>query len=1040
MNIPEFSVKRRITVTMLILIITLFGMISMADLGLDLLPDLEFPFVSVVTSYEGVGSQEIESLITKPIEESVSTVEGIKKVTSVTVEGISSVYCEFQWGTNLDFAAQDVREKLSWITDFLPEDADTPMVLKFNVSDMPVLEYGVIGMGNTMRLREYIDNVIKPRIEKIEGIASVFIFGGKQREIQVRIDPQKLKATGTSLGKVVQGIQAGNLNLSGGHVESLKKEYLIRTMGYYDNIDEIRDTIISLTTEGNPVKLSDVATVVDTFKETRGYERTNGKPSVIMAIMKQSGVNTLKAVNRVKQELADIERDLPPDVSLHLIMDQGRVIKRSISATGTNALIGGIIAMAVVFLFLRAIRPTITIALAIPLSIITTFIGMNALGYTFNIMTLGGIALGVGLLVDNAVVVIENTFRHLEKGESRHDAAIKGASGVGLAITASTLTTVAVFLPMSLSQSIAGKLARPLSLTVCISLLSSLFIAITIIPAIAATIFKKEKGIYEKIEKGGWNNRLRLRYSQVLTRVLNHRGLVLISAFILMIIAIYMTRFLGSEFMPKQDIPIAVVNIELPEGMVLSETDHLSRQIEDIFMSRDEVITCGSMVGITVDAKYAAAQGQTTAGVNKAKIFARLTDREDRTKSSDDIINELREKFPKLEGIEFKFEDISGSLFGSGGAPIEINIYGPEFNALEDISNRTIERLSKVNGLKDIDKSLKKSKPELHVRVDREKASKMGLTVARIASTIETAMLGRAVSRYHESGDEYDIRVRLHHDYRQHVEDLENISIQSPLGFTVPLSQLTTLEKSYGPITINRKNQNRVVTITGTNFNRDLGSLSKDIQKIMENTDMPEGYFYEISGVFEDMQTSFIELTKAFIVAVILIYMVMAAQFESLTQPLIVMFSLPLAYIGMVLGLGITGKTLSVPSFMGLIILMGIVVNNSIVMIDYVNHLRTKGIEKTRAIIEGASVRLRPILITSTTTISAMLPMAFSTSEGSEMRSPMAVAVAFGLLMSMLLTLFVIPSAYSIIDSISSRLKNRIGGKVIGDKQTHSRY
>ncbi|MGC9325181.1 MAG: efflux RND transporter permease subunit [Desulfomonilia bacterium] len=1034
MSIPEFSVKRRITITMLVLIITLFGVTSFSELGLDLLPELEFPFVSVVTTYEGVGSEEIETLITKPIEESVSTVEGIKKVTSVTVEGISSVYCEFQWGTNLDFAAQDVREKLSWITDFLPEDADTPMVLKFDIADMPILEYGVIGMENTKRLREYIDDVMKPRLEKLEGIASVFIFGGKEREIQVLVDPQKLKATETSLDQVIRGVQAGNLNVSGGHVETMRKEYLIRTKGYFGSIDEIRNTIISISKDGKPVRIADVADVEDSFKEIRGHERTNRNPSVIIAIMKQSGVNTLQAVNRVKDELNAIEKIMPKDVSLHLILDQGRMINRSISATGSNALAGGIIAVCVVFIFLRSLRPTLTIAFAIPLSIIATFIGMRALGYTFNIMTLGGIALGVGLLVDNAVVVIENTFRYLEEGVPRHQAAISGATEVGLAITASTLTTVAVFFPMSLSQSIAGKLARPLSLTVCISLLASLFVATTIIPAIAATIFKKERGLYQKIEESGWSGVLKRRYASLLEKALNHRGSILAGAFLLLLAALALTPSLGTEFMPKQDIPLAVVDLTLPEGSVLSETNHIARQIEDIFMSREEVITCGSMVGITMGSKYAAAQGEMSPGVNKARIFARFTDKEDRTQSSDSIINEIRQRFPRLEGVEYRFEDLSGSLFGTGGSPIEVDIYGSDLNTLDTISSQALAKLAGIDGLKDLDTSLKKSKPELQVMVDREKASTLGLSVAQIGSTVEAAMLGTVVSRYHDAGEEYDIRVRFQEPFRQDLSDLENITIQSPLGFTVPLSQVASLEQTVGPITIKRKNQSRVVTLIGTNFDRDLGSISSDVKKSMEAVSMPEGYFYDIGGVYEDMQTSFSELSKAFIVAIILVYMVMAAQFESLTQPLIVMFTLPLAYVGVIFGLAATGRSLSVPSFMGLIILMGIVVNNAIVMIDYINHLRRGGMEKAQAIITGASVRLRPILITSITTITAMLPMAFSTSEGSEMRSPMAVAVASGLLFAMVLTLVIIPSAYSIIDSLSVRIRKKAGDIIIGNE------
>ena len=1034
MNLPEFSVRRRIAITMLILIITLFGLVSYSGLGLDLLPDLEFPFVSVVTTYEGVGSEEIETLITKPIEEAVSTVEGIKEVSSVTVEGISSVYCEFQWGTNLDFAAQDVREKISWIEDFLPEDADNPMVLKFDVSDMPILEYGVIGMENTRRLREYIDDVIKPRLERLEGIASVFIFGGKEREIQILVDPQKLKNTGTTLDQVIAGVKAGNLNLSGGHVESWKKEYLIRTRGYYDDVEQVRSTIISVSREGRPVMISDVADVQDSFKETRGFERTNARPSVIIAVMKQSGVNTLQAVDRVKDELAEIEKIMPGDVSLHLILDQGKVIRRSISSTGSNALVGSIIAMGVIFIFLRAVRPTITIALAIPLSVVTTFIGMKALGYTFNIMTLGGIALGVGLLVDNAVVVIENTFRHLEEGSPRHEAAVIGASEVGLAITASTLTTVAVFLPMSLSESIAGKLARPLSLTVCISLLASLFIAVTIIPAIAATIFKKEKEVYERIESGGWTGKMRTMYARMLEKAVSRRRLTLGTALVLFAAAIVCTPFLGTEFMPKQDIPLAVVDITLPEGMVLSETDHIARQVEDIFLKRPEVITCGSMVGITVDAKYAAAQGQAAAGVNKARIFARFTEKEDRDKSSEQIVEEIRLQLPVLQDVEYLFEDLTGALFGTGGKPVEVHIYGSDLARLDEIGSEAMQKVSAVSGLTDIDKSLKKSKPELHVRVDRQKAAKMGLSVAQVAATVETAMLGKVVSRFHDAGEEYDMRVRFQEAYRSTIEDLKKVSVSSPLGFSVPLSQVASLEESVGPITINRKDQNRVVTISGSIVGRDMGSVTREVEEAMRGIRMPEGYFFEMGGTFEDMQTSFRELGKAFIVAVILIYMVMAAQFESLSQPFIVMFTMPLAYIGVVFGLLVTGKALSVPAFMGLIILMGIVVNNGIVMIDYINNLRRNGMERSRAVIEGATVRLRPILITSITTIVGMLPMALSTSEGSEMRSPMAVSVAFGLLFAMALTLFVIPCIYSSIDSLSSKIRTKAGRIVIGEE------
>ncbi len=1033
MSIAQFSVNRRITVTMFILIITLFGLLSFTNLGLDMLPELEFPFVSVVTSYEGVASEEIETLLTKPIEESVGMVKGIKNITSVSSEGLSGVYIEFEWGTDLNIAAQDVRDSLSWVIDYLPEDADTPMVLKFNSSSLPIMEYGVVGIDDTIRLRDYLDKTVKPRLERLDGIAAAFIFGGKEREIQVLADPNRLKATGLSLNDLARAVQSGNLNVSGGHVEILQKEYLVRTQGYFENINQIENTVITVTDKGKPIYVKNVAIVQDTFKEKKGFENTNGSPAVLIDIFKQSGFNTLEAVNNVKTELKKMEKDFPPELVFRLTFDQGNFIERSISSTGETALWGGLIAIVVVFLFLRAIRPTLAIAIAIPLSVITTFIGMKALDYTFNIMTLGGIALGVGLLVDNAVVVIENTFRHLETGLHREEAAVAGANEVGLAITASTFTTMAVFLPLSLSQSIAGKLARPLSLTVCISLLASLFVAITIIPAIAATIFKKEKSFYGNIQGKGWVKVIQNGYSSILKKSLALRWLVLLIALGALVGSILLTPLLGTEFMPREDVPIGRLNITLPEGSVLSETRHITDQIERLFMSKEEIETCLSFGGITAGAKFQAAMGDRRDAVNNSTIFARFKDREDRDRSTDEVLNEIREQLPDLEGVEYNFVDMAGFFFGTGDSPIEINLYGPDLKMLDNLGTELMEKISAIRGLKDLEKSLKKRQPELHIVVDREKASKMGLSVYQIASTVETAVLGRVISRYHEGGDEYDIRVRLQAPYRRSFEDLMNLSIHSPLGFTLPLYQVTRLEKDFGPSAITRKNQDRVVSITGTNFNRDLGSIVRDIQSVLDTMDLPERYSYEIGGSFEDMQTSFQELTKAFIVAVILIYMIMAAQFESLTQPFIVMFTMPLAYVGVLLGLMVSGKTLSVPAFMGLIILMGIVVNNGIVMIDYINRLRKEGMKKFDAIVEGASIRLRPILITSLTTICGVLPMAFSGGDGSAMRSPLAVAVAFGLMVSMLLTLFVVPSAYFIVDTISSKIGRKTDKIVNGN-------
>ena len=1031
MNLPEFSVKRRITMAMFILIVTLFGVVSFFDLGLDMMPEMEMPFVSVMTGYEGVSPEEVETLITKPLEGLVSTVKGVKRLSATSSEGMSMVQIEFEWGTNLDFAAQDVRENLSLASGMLPKEANDPLVFKFNMSSMPVLFYGVTGMENTMRVRKFLDDTVRTRLERLDGVAAVDIQGGKVREIQVMVDPDRLKATGLSLDQITSAIQMGNMNLAGGHVQTLHKEYTVRTKGYFENLDQIRNTIVSVTREGKAIHISDVAVVQDAFKETRGYSRTNRKPAVVMAVRKQSGANTLQTTRRVAKELKAMENVLPADLNIYPLMDQGEMIEKAVSMTARNAALGGLVAVCVVLIFLRAIRPTLTIALAIPLSIITTFIGLKAAGYSFNMMTLGGIALGVGLLVDNAVVVIENTFRHLENGEHRIQSAIRGASEVGTAITASTLTTMAVFLPLSLAQGMAGLMARPLSLTICMALTASLLVAITIIPAIAATIFKRERYSYDQLTGRGWMKRAREGYARVLSRCMNHRAILIAGAFLALIGSLIFTPRLGREFMPIMDVPMTSVSFTLPEGSLVSETDHIAQQVADIFQSSEDTTTTIEEVGVRGDVRYSGSGG----GVNRGTVYARLKDVEDRTKSSQEINDELRSQLPDLEGVDFWFRDMGMSFSGSsGGSTIALNFYGRDLNVLDSLTMAVMERLRSIDGVKDVDRSLQKRKHEVHITIDREKASQMGLSVYKIASTVETAMRGRMVSRFHEAGDEHDIRVRFQEDYRQSLEDLEKLTIQSPLGFNVPLSQVSRIAKDFGPISISRRNQERVVTVTGSHFERDLGSILREISDFLSSIDMPEGYFAETAGSFEDMQTTFTELLKAFLVAVLLIYMVMAAQFESFSQPFIVMFTLPLACIGVVIGFVVSGKSLSVPAFMGLIILMGIVVNNGIVMIDYINRLRRDGMEKLDAIIEGASVRLRPILITSATTICGMLPMALAKGEGSETASPMATAVASGLLFAMVFTLFVIPAVYSVVDSVASRVSRRASDLVLGEE------
>ncbi len=1034
MNLPEFSVNRRVTVLMLILIVCLFGIISFFRLGLDLFPELEYPFVSIVTTYEGVASEDIETLITKPIEEIVSTVKHVRNVASFSQEGISAVMVEFEWGTRLDFAAQDVRDKVSLTRDFLPEEIDNPLVVKFNMADFPVLYYGITGMENTQVLRDYLDDNIKPRLERLEGVASCMLMGGLEREINILIDRERLQAHHLALEEIIQILRQENLNVTGGHITKGYTEYLVRTLGEFKDLETMRNIVVT-THQGTPIYLKDIAQVVDTHKEIRNYARTNRKDCVLLGIMKQSGANTVMVLNRVKRELERLKEEIPKDIRFYSLWDQGHIIKSIVRFTTINAFQGGILAIILLFLFLRNWRPTFAISLAIPISVLTTFIGMYAVGYTFNLITLMGLALGVGMLVDNAVVVIENTFRHLEEGKDRKASARIGASEVGLAITASTLTTLAVFLPVSLTTGMAARLLRPMSLTICLSLFASLFVALTLVPMVASVIFKRgeEKGL----GRGGFE-RFREAYKRALGWALSHRKVVIITALCLFLLSLALIPFLGAEFMPKADMPMHMALVRMPVGTSLEETNRVVKGIEESMLKEPEAKFVGGFVGLSEAGKYDVAWGMGAAGVNEAQVFIRLEEKEKRKRSSDQIIEVIRGRLPRIEEASFEFMDMREMFIGGGGErPIEVKVFGKDLDRLKDFADRIASECEDIGGLRDIDVTLKKGKPELQIKLDRVKARRMGLTLDQVAHSVKTALLGKVATKYRIGGEEYDIRVRYREMERDSLEDIKNIAIASSLGFQVPLYQITTIEYAEGPLRITREDQERKISVTANSYGRDLGRIIRDIKSKVSKIEFPPGYFVEYGGRYEDMQETFRSFTIALIIGIILVYMVMAALFESLSQPFIIMFTIPLALIGVVFGLLAFGKTLNVQSFMGTIMLVGIVVNNAIVMIDYINRLKRKGIEKHQALIQGAATRLRPILITSSTTILAIFPMVFSRTTGSEMRSSLAVAVSFGLLFSTFLTLFVIPVVYSIVDHISYRVTSRMR-KILYGKITPS--
>ncbi len=1017
MKLPEFSVERPVTVTMLILIIVVVGAISLSNLGLDLMPDITYPVMSVVTTYEGVASEEMENIVTKPIEEVVATVKNVKKVTSFSQEGLSAVMVELEWGANLDLLAQDIRDRLDMITDFLPKDIDRPIVVKFDPSMMPISVYGVVGERDPRNLRQLVKDTFKERIEQVDGVASCMVWGGREREVKVEIDRKKLESLRISMEEVSQKLALENLNLPAGHLESGYQEYLLRTVGEFESIDEIGNIVIALR-ESVPIYLEDIATVSDTYKEVRSYARTNGKNSVIVIVNKESGANTVLVSNGVNKAVEELKGRLPQDIKFYKIFEQSQIIKRILKVTGSNAFLGAILAIGILFLFLRTFRPTITIALSIPLSLVATFIPLYFLGYTLNFITMIGIALGVGMIVDNSIVVIENTFRHLSMGKDPRTSAKLGASEVGMAITASTLTTVAVFIPLLFIRGITGKLFTQMGLTISFSLLASLLVALTLVPMMASKIFKSGpvRGYEVSFGKRTFGYFLE-RYKGFLRRVLFNRKKVAFWAAILFILTLGLIPFIGKEFFPSIDNNMASFMIKMPVGTNLEETDKVVKKIEDIVLAENGVKTMGSFVGLSEGSKQDAAFGTGSAGVNEAQIFVSLEDKLKRKRISQEIVNDIRAKLPEIEGAQYEFIDMAQSIITGGGrqeAAIELKLFGKDLVVLEDLSRSVKGAMEKIEGVYDLGSSLERGKPELQIVIDRNRASQLGLTVSQIASALQLAVQGKVATVLRQGGEEVDIRVSLDEKSRKNIREIENIVIPSPLGALTRLKDVAEIEPARGPIRLNRENQKRVISLTGSLGGRHLSSVINGIKNGVKKINFPEEYFVEYGGQAEKMRETFISIGKIIILAVLLVFMVIAAEFESFSQTLVIMFTVPLALIGVILSLIITGKTLSLPSGMGVVILAGIIVNNGIVMVDYINQLRRKGMEKMEAIVEGAATRLRPVLMTSTTTILGAIPMALSHAEGSEARSVLATSIIGGLLVGTILTLVIIPALYSL--------------------------
>ncbi|KUO77423.1 MAG: multidrug ABC transporter [Clostridia bacterium BRH_c25] len=1024
MRLHEVSIRRPVTVLMCVLMVLVLGGVSLLRLPIDLMPQINFPIAIVLTSYPGVGPQEIESIVSKNIESAVATVNNIKTIQSQSSEGQSIVIAEFNSGTDMDFATLQMREKIDLVKGFMPDEVEAPMVIKMDPSMIPAVVLGVSDGKDEAELKRFVEDKIKPGIEKLDGIASVSVTGGKTKEIKVDVDSQKLSGYGLSFSQIIGALQSENLNQPGGTVEYGDKSLLVRSTGEFKNLDQIRNIPVTLPT-GTVVYLRDMAEVKEGYKDVNTYNRMNGESSIGLSVQKQTNSNTVKVVNLVKKEIQGIQKE-NPDVKIDLVFDQGQYVETSINNVARNALVGAILAVLVLFVFLKNIRTTLIIGTAIPISIIATFVLIYFSGITLNLVSMGGLALGVGMLVDNAIVVLENIYRYRNEGHSRVEAALLGTQEVGSAVLASTLTTIVVFLPIVFTEGIAAEIFKQMALAVTFSLIASLIVALTVIPMLSSKFLKMvkyhEASKNERLNKifDKWDDALRAIddfYKKVLGWVLVHRRRTVITVVLIFIGSLLLIPFVGTEFFPKMDQGQFTVDIELSQGTLLENTNAITREVEGILSKVPEIQKVFVTVGSSGNS-----MGVSGGSSNRANMNITLKTLNERKKSTSQIVDELRKKVSLIPGAKIEINEVSSSFGGGGGAPVSVSIAGPDLEKLSEIADNVEGTIKDIEGIRQVKTSISEGRPEAQIYVNRDRASYYGLGTAQVASAVRTAIEGKVATKYKVDGDEIDVRVGFNEESGKSYAQLKNTNILSPLGVEVPLIEIADVKIEKGPITITREGQERYVTVSADVFGRDIGSVNRDISAKLDQMPLPSRYSIKYGGEQEQMVEAFSSLILALLLAIVLVYMVMAAQFESLLHPFTIMFSLPLAYTGSALGLVLTGRALSVPAFIGVIMLAGIVVNNAIVLVDYINTLRGRGMERQEAILKAGPTRLRPILMTTMTTILGLIPLALGMGEGAEAQAPMATVVIGGLTTSTILTLVIVPVIYTLFDDISVKL------------------
>ncbi len=1017
MGISKICVKRPVATIMAILVCMIFGIMGMSTLSMDLMPNMNIPVALVITSYDGAGPEEIEQLITKPIEKAVSSVSGLDELQSTSANGMSTVIIQFTTDKDIDSAAQDVREKIDLMKSTLPEDAQEPMIAQIDVNTMtPMIISASVEGKDSSEVKKTIDDEIVPRLERVNGVGSVNVTGGNETEIRVILDQEKLRGYGLTESGISSIVNAENINTPLGEILQGNKNLTLRVKGEYENVEDIKNLPIT-TVSGAVIRLSDVADVYEAYTDATSKSYTNGVNSVSISISKQSTANTVSMSDAVLEEMEEIEAEYS-DIDFLIVSDPADYIREALSNVVSSLVQGAFLAVIILYIFLRNFKTTMITAVAMPTSVVFTFAAMKLCGVNFNMMSLGGLTIGVGMLVDNSIVVMESIFQKLEKGIDRFEAATEGAREVTNSVIASTLTNVVVFLPITFMGGMSAEMFNDFCLTIVFSVLSSVVVALTFVPMACHLMLnpkdikpKKAKTVFGKFFEliSGIIEAVRRGYVRLLNKALHHRTITIALTIAFIVLASSFIMRLDFVFMPDADQSEVVINVEMPKGTKIENTEQMALNVVDKIQDVPEITDISVTIG--GDGMSSALLGSSS---DSATITVEMVSKTQRDRSSSEIATDMRTMVRDIAGADITVTASTSSMGAYSGSGVELNIYGDDNEVLKKVANDFLQTVKEIKGLTDATTSFEESAPQTTISIDRDKAALYGTSASAIAGILRTDISGSVPTTYKINDDEYDIRIMQDSDKLNYLVDVESILIPTATGTSVPLSDLADIYTEEVPTSITRDNQTRYVTVSANLDTISSSEANAQIRTMLANYELPEGVTWEFGGSQEQMVETFSSLILALGVGFMLLFMVMAAEFESLVYPIIVICALPVAMAGALLGCFIMNEPISVTSLIGMIVLIGVGVNNAIVLVDYANLLvREQGMLPTDAMRVSAPSRFRPIMMSTLTTIIAMLPMMLSNNDGSEMMRGLAIVQVFGLGFATIVTLFIIPAIYS---------------------------